>query len=287
MTSALDGLGIEIPRGARGEVRSVCARCSLGRKKSGQRCLAINATLGVWLCHHCGFSGRLRGYEPERRPTTSATPTRADAIRRIWEGAAPLGLKGAAPLYLRGRGFYCRFDDEHSQVLRYHSHLEYRSEDGSESFHPALVALFEDVDGCVTGLLRIYITLFGTKAKVESPKRMLAAFTGALSGLAVQLYPPSNGELAIAEGVETALAVRMLSGIPVWAAGSASQLEHVILPQAVRTVHICPDADDAGMRAAKRLARRLITEDRHVRMAIPPAGTDWADVSRLEVMSAK
>ena len=50
---------IEIPVGASGQVRTLCPRCSGERKKSGEKCLAVDVSKGVWLCHHCGYSGGL------------------------------------------------------------------------------------------------------------------------------------------------------------------------------------------------------------------------------------
>lgn len=54
--------GFSIPSDATGEVRCVCPKCSPTRKPGNQneRDLAVNATDGTWLCHHCGWTGCLR-----------------------------------------------------------------------------------------------------------------------------------------------------------------------------------------------------------------------------------
>jgi putative DNA primase/helicase len=240
---------------------------------------------GLWHCHHCGFSGCLDGYAPAAQPPLH-TQGRADVISRIWSESQPLGPKGSGSLYLRNRGFYGRFAHEYPTTLRYHPSLECHHGDAT-TLHPALVALFEDIDGRSAGIIRIYLTLFGTKARIENPKRMLSVFPGALSGTAVQLYEPLGGELAIAEGVETALAVRMLSGLPVWAAGSAAQLAKVEVPESVHTVHVCPDHDETGLAASRTLAKRMLAAGKAVRLALPAeTGADWSDVSRKEVVGA-
>lgn len=41
------------------EVRSLCPSCSATRKKSKEKCLAVNTEKGTWFCHHCGHSGGL------------------------------------------------------------------------------------------------------------------------------------------------------------------------------------------------------------------------------------
>lgn len=287
MATNFSDIGIDVPRGFRGEWRSTCPVCSHTRRKKYDECLSANTDCGIWHCHNCGYSGRLDGYAPSKSQKPWP-PTREGKIRRIWESAVPLPFYGPATLYLRRRGFYCRFDGHYPSALRYHQRLRYHYDKKTFTEHPAIVAAFQDIDGDITGLLRIYLTVFGTKARVGNPKRMMASFPGALVGSAIQLYPPANGDLAIAEGLETALGVRMLSGLPVWAAGSARQLENVALPRSVHTVHICPDHDDAGLRAANALAKRMLAQGREVRMAVPDdLGSDWSDISRKEVVGDK
>jgi twinkle protein len=53
-------LGIEIATGATGEIRTICPQCSGRRKKSRDKCLAVNISEGVYFCHHCGWSGGLK-----------------------------------------------------------------------------------------------------------------------------------------------------------------------------------------------------------------------------------
>lgn len=46
-----------------GEVRHICYNCSGDHKKSNEKCLAINAETGAYLCHHCGDSGIINQYK--------------------------------------------------------------------------------------------------------------------------------------------------------------------------------------------------------------------------------
>jgi len=52
-------LGIHIPFGATGHVRTLCPECSADRKKSTDKCLSVDVEEGVFFCHHCGYSGSL------------------------------------------------------------------------------------------------------------------------------------------------------------------------------------------------------------------------------------
>ena len=72
---------------------------------------------------------------------------------------------------------------------------------------------------------------------------------------------PEGDELAIAEGIEDALAVHALTGIPCWAALSAGNMADLRgIPSWVRSVVIFADADDVGRRGAHTLADRLRRE---------------------------
>ena len=61
---------------------------------------------------------------------------------------------------------------------------------------------------------------------------------------------------------------------PTWAALSASNLPHVVLPPLplAGEVIVAADHDAVGLRAAYRAADRLIHEGRRARVAVPPHG---------------
>lgn len=128
------------------------------------------------------------------------------------------------------------------------------------------------------GLVGMHLTLLKPDGSGRIEKK-LAAGSKPLGG-AIRLYPLEVSQpLALAEGVETALAVREATGWPVWACVSAIGLERVELPAEVHEVVIAADHDPAGLEAANALARRLLGENRRVRLATPPReGQDWLDV---------
>jgi phage/plasmid primase-like uncharacterized protein len=99
-------------------------------------------------------------------------------------------------------------------------------------------------------------------------------------GGSIRLFPfEASKPLALAEGIETALAVREATGWATWACVSAGGLAAVELPLEAREVVVAADHDRAGLEAANALARRLLSEGRRVRLATPPqAGADWLDM---------
>jgi hypothetical protein len=89
----------------------------------------------------------------------------------------------------------------------------------------------------------------------------------------------------VAEGIETALAVRLATGFPVWSCIFAAGLAAVVLTAVVRLAVVCADQDEAGITNAKALARRMLAEGRRVKLLAPTRpGTDWLDT--LEVAYA-
>lgn len=45
------------------EVQVTCPQCSSKRKNAKARCLSVNTSKGVWLCHHCDWRGSLKSGE--------------------------------------------------------------------------------------------------------------------------------------------------------------------------------------------------------------------------------
>ena len=53
--------GIELSGGSGVEVATICPQCSPQRKKPRVKCLSVNTDKSVWHCHHCGWTGGLKG----------------------------------------------------------------------------------------------------------------------------------------------------------------------------------------------------------------------------------
>jgi putative DNA primase/helicase len=165
--------------------------------------------------------------------------------------------------------------------LRYHPDLPYyypEHEHRRPTKHPALIAAIQGPDGRVVSLHRIYLTADGHKATVPTPKKFMSPITTVM-GAAIRLDPATD-ELVVTEGVETALAVRLMTGMPTWAALSAAGMANLRVPETVRLVVIAADHDahGKGQEAARQLCDRLLQEGRQVKILIPETPeTDWAD----------
>lgn len=211
-------------------------------------------------------------------PAVDWSKAKASA-RRVWHEAQPITADSPPGLYLlrRGLAIPCAAD-----ALRFHAALPYwkQGDDGKPEFVaklPALVARIARPDGMGCGLHRIYLEPDGRKFTVDGlpAKKILKA--GDLTGCAVQLGKAIDDRLAISEGIETALAFSLLSGVCTWAALSSSLMPTVWLPDSARRIYIAADNDEAGLRAAAKLASRLLVDGRDVWINTPPTGNDWND----------
>lgn len=149
--------------------------------------------------------------------------------------------------------------------------------------YPAMIAVVSAPDGRPVSLHRTYLTKHGKKAQVPEPKKLMTGL--GVKGGAIRLYPAGK-VLAIAEGIETALAVHCLTGYPVWAAVSATLMQSMEVPEYVEHLLIFADNDApdqkgrrAGQEAAEVLKSRLEKKGIKVTVVLPSKpGTDFADV---------
>ena len=110
------------------------------------------------------------------------------------------------------------------------------------------------------------------------PERQRRTY-GPARGAAVRLAPMRGGVLAVAEGIETALAYAALTGTPTWAALSAAGMKHVQLPEGLNWLAVAADFDGPGLLAAEQLDRRARNAGIAVRIDLPSRHhADWADV---------
>lgn len=203
---------------------------------------------------------------------------RRELLRNTWQQAKAVSSGDSVDCYLRARGIAL---SAFPSVLRFHPRLSYFEDGMMIGKFPAMLAL---IQGNCNQKITIHRTYLGSgcKANVSNPKKLMTPITPMSSlGGAIKLYNPISGKLAIAEGIETALAFNIATQLPVWAGISADGMERVILPPDVMEITIASDNDASGrgQEAAYRLAKRLLAEGRTVKCVMPPRiGEDFADM---------
>jgi len=216
-------------------------------------------------------AARLAGMDHPAPRTTPASPMRARPdhsaeIARLVDGAGPIsGTPGET--YLRARGV----SDPGSPDLLFHPDLP--DFDSCRGW-PGLIAILRLPDGeRAPGIHRTFLLDDGS-AKAPPGKKML----GSVKDAVVRLFPMSeDGQIGIAEGIETALAAHALFGMSVWAALSADGLARFQWPEGARRVTIYADAGDAGRQAAATLSDRLNRADIPNEIVAPLHGDDFND----------
>ena len=195
--------------------------------------------------------------------------------RKIWDEAKPAhGTLVEKYLINRGiRGIII------PPSLRYHPQL-WNTE--TSTMMPGMVGAVTDKHHRIVGIHRTFLTRDGRKANLQKPKRMY----GLCRGAHVCLGLPANGELAIAEGIETALTVMMAKPArAVWAALSLGNMDAPI-PSSITELWLCADGDNKDARSAEDILQKAVrchrqtNQNRVVRIARPDPGKDFNDMVR-------
>lgn len=224
------------------------------------------------------------------------------SIMTAWNEAVPLSDPKAAPAlrYFVNRGI----TPVHGPLedLRFHPALLYkpRADERANGMRytrsPALLGMFRQPDGQRVTAHRIYITEEGRKAPFAVQKKVFPVpGIRSMDGGAFRLDPVSP-VLNVAEGIESALAVRALTDFPTWSCYSKDILSSFVPPPEVKVVLIWPDLEYKlkhgqawfpGMEACHKLVERL--RERGIRaIPVPPAERlpegreklDWNDLLR-------
>jgi putative DNA primase/helicase len=205
--------------------------------------------------------------------------TARSAMQRTLRRCRRIQAGGPVARYLEARGLGNAVAElTTGDLLECAALLYFEGGERTEQF-PALVAIVRDPAGEPVTLHRTYLTTDGQKANVRSPKKLMTpvAASGWLGG-AIRIDNASD-RLALAEGIESALAVRVATGWPVWATVTAGGLQRIEVPNAVDRVAIYADHDYAGLEAARHAARRLEKAGKDAQIIIPPAeqmdALDW------------
>jgi putative DNA primase/helicase len=239
---------------------SYFCKCSEGDK--GGIALVMCKT-GMGYADAAAAVDKIIGNAPDR-PPQPAKGYYAQSLR-------PRAIKVRQSAYLKSRGL------EVAPGLDWCKAVDYRHEDGRITKHPAMLAPITRNGEFIT----YHVTYLGTgeKANVPTPRKILPGPEN--RGGACALYPAAE-TMGIAEGVETAIAAKLLHhDMPVWAALNTSLLKAFDPPAECRHLMVFADNDEncAGQAAAYALAHRLTGKLESVTVFLPPnKGDDWCDV---------
>lgn len=216
------------------------------------------------------------------------------SLNRVWLESVPVTDKAAEPArrYFSHRGLAL----QEMPNLMFHPRLIYHDGEKIVGRFPAIVAMVQGEGGEAVTLHRTYLTEDGRKAEVESPKKMMRyPEDRKVLGGAIRLCKPGR-ILAVAEGIETALAVWQGTGIPTWATVNAVMMANFVVPQGVEQLIVFSDKDRStvqhpqghGQEAAKALVTKTWGNNIKAMAIVPPGeipqgekSLDWMDMLRM------
>jgi len=212
--------------------------------------------------------------------------------RDLWAKCQRLRAGDLVHQYLQDRGIdLAELPTGLPACIRLHPSLPYYQEGELIGHYPVMVCAIVSPSGQCVCLHRTYLTRTPggrvVKALVPNAKKMTMK-AGPLTGASIPLAGVEvSGSVGIAEGVETALACTLATGILTLAAISAGGLSRWQWPldavgePGISELFIFADNDASciGQKAAQELAIRAMTAGIRTQTLTPTmAGTDWADV---------
>lgn len=200
------------------------------------------------------------GKDPNWKPELQ-TETYAEQLRKIVRHAK-------RSRYLESRGL------EMAPGLQFAEGVEYRDGDKVLDHYAAMLAPVTRGEKFLT----YHVTYLqdGHKAVVPTPRKILPGPSN--RGASIALYPPAE-TMGVAEGIESAIAAKMIHSVPVWSALNTSLLAAWQPPPIAKHVLIFGDNDAhfAGHAAAWTLAHRLALAGLKVEVRVPLHVNDWND----------
>jgi hypothetical protein len=196
---------------------------------------------------------------------------RSEIARTLWaQGIDPRGT--AADEYLRSRAL--QLPDDIAE-LRFHPACVWHKDDDHPDYSPGrkptLLAAFRPFESNeVVAIHRI---------RVDVPQRWpktLRKMIGPVKGAAVKLAEV-NDTLAIAEGVETAMAANQMRHGPAWALGSAAAVASFPVLPGVERLLLLEENNAASREAVARVSRVWLAAGREVLRIVPDIGDDLND----------
>lgn len=226
-------------------------------------------------------------------PQSVESVQKAEFALSLWKEAKPIGGT-LAECYLADRGIEIPGSIYAGRSVRYHPACPFRLDSGETVRLPAQIAAMVNIaTNEFQGIHRTALDASGNgKARMrglDDAKKML----GSSKGACIKLSPDeavSTG-LAIAEGIETALAVMGNFGIaPVWATMSAGTMARFPVLGGIECLSIFADNDhaklqggrlrQAGNEAARQCAANWTEEGRECVIWTPPdVGSDFNSIS--------
>lgn len=211
-------------------------------------------------------------------------------LAEILKGCKRITADTVAAKYFAGR----RITETPEADCFFHPALEYFNSEGvRRGDHPAIVSRIRTPDGEISSFQVLYLTNDGKKLNTPDCRKILPVIAP-MKGGAIRLFEATD-ILYISEGLESAMSARVDTGMPVWCAVNAGNLEAIVIPETVKHIYIVADMDESGtgLKSASALYHKLLMKkDRetvnivifheHQQIILKPESYDYNDYLILQ-----
>lgn len=226
----------------------ICTQCG-----SGDGLGLLMKKLNIGFVEACEEVAKVIGFV-ESHPIKQEKEVSPEKLRELFKASRPIIEGDPVTEYLKNRGL-----STFPKSLRYAPKCwEFETKQDQK----AMLAIFSQSDGEAITIHRTFIK-DGKKLDIKSPKKVMPSLRK-MAGGAVRLFSEETYTLGICEGIETAIAVKELFDVNIWAALSSALLEAFVPPVWAKRIEIFSDQDEnyAGQKSAHILANRLIVKDK-------------------------
>ena len=243
-------------------------------------------------CVACGAVGAIAaaaGIPQELLVARRVQSSNVTGALRAWRKASP-AIGTLVENYLHNRGIT-------SPVPASIRFLPRQSNWSDGGTYPTMLSLVQRVPGEDDGALPGGVPLVDTgahftfleggpaapvrKASIAHSKLTLGQLR--YGGVWLTPFDEISKQLAVAEGIETALSVMQITKLPAVAALSAAGMRSLRWPAQVKRLWIAADNDEAGLRAARRLLGRALGAGLQAQIKVPAGGkNDFNDLLRAK-----
>ena len=280
---------LNLTRGRDNKWRGRCPACGYSKPTLE---VAVEQDRIAISCNACGAVAgiaAMMGVASDIVVAPSAQPSKVARALYAWRNATP-AAGSLVERYLQSRGI----TSPPPAPIRFLPRQRNWSDGGT---YPAMISLVQRVPGDEDpGASRSAVSLIDAGAHYtflqgggpDGPVRKAATDAckltlGQLRHGGVWLTPVETiGEqLAVAEGIETALSVMQITKLPTVAALSAAGMQSLRWPPQVRRLWIAADNDEAGLKAAEVLLGRALRAGLQAHIKVPAGGkNDFNDLLR-------
>ena len=280
---------LNLTRGRDNKWRGRCPACGYAKPTLE---IAIEDDRIAVSCNACGSIDGVAaamGIPRDLVITPSPRPSNLGRALDAWRGAAS-AAGSLVETYLQGRGITCSLPASIRFLPRQRNWNDGRA-------YPAMISLvqrvpgeedragLEDAASLINAGAHFTFLQDGrpdgpvVKAATDASKLTLGQLR--YGGVWLSRIEEIGEQLAVAEGIETALSVMQLTKLPTVAALSAAGMQSLVWPPQVRRLWIAADNDEAGLKAATRLLERALRAGLQVQLKIPANGkNDFNDLLR-------